>query len=148
MGYQSNRYGVGQYESVERFSSVAGADKLRLIQVMMQGAKDRIARAKGHLQRGETGRKGEQIGRAIQLIDGLRASLDQEAGAELVGNLERLYEYMIRKLLEANLRDDSKLLDEVSSLLGEVKEGWDELVRQAQTVIAAGAADSPADAVR
>jgi flagellar secretion chaperone FliS len=148
MSYQSNRYGVGQYESVERFSSVAGADKLRLIQLMMQGAKDRIARAKGHLQRGETGKKGEQIGRAIQLIDGLRASLDREAGAELVDNLERLYDYMMRKLLEANLKDDSKLLDEVSGLLGEVKDGWDELLRQAQAVIATGDPGAPADAAR
>jgi flagellar secretion chaperone FliS len=148
MSIQDKRYGVGQYESVERFGSVDGADKLRLIQLMMQGAKDRIARAKGHLQRGETGRKGEQIGRAIQLIDGLRASLDRDAGAELVGNLESLYEYMIRKLLEANLKDDIKLLDEVSSLLGEVKEGWDELMRQAQAVMTSGAPSPPADAMR
>lgn len=135
MSNQSNRHGVGRYQSVDRFSAVDGADKLRLIQLMMQGAKERIARAKGHVQRGEISQKGEQIGRAIQLIDGLRASLDMDAGPEIAGNLERLYEYMIRKLLEANLRDDIALLDEVGTLLEEVKTGWDELMTQAQAIL-------------
>ena len=149
MSNQSNRHGVGRYQSVDRFSAVDGADKLRLIQLMMQGAKERIARAKGHVQRGEISQKGEQIGRAIQLIDGLRASLDMETGAEVAGNLERLYEYMIRKLLEANLRDDLELLDEVATLLGEVKAGWDDLMAQAQAILASNDGPAPAaDGVR
>lgn len=143
MSNQRSPYGVGKYQSVDRFSAVAGADKLRLVQLMMQGAKERIARAKGHVQRGEISQKGEQIGRAIALIDGLRASLDKEAGTEIAGNLERLYDYMIRKLLEANVRDDVKLLDEVASLIGEVKAGWDDLMRQAHEIIGTGAAPSP-----
>lgn len=144
MSNQSNPYGVGRYQSVDRFSAVAGADKLRLVQLMMQGAKERIARAKGHVQRGEVSQKGEQIGRAIQLIDGLRASLDRDAGTEIAGNLERLYDYMIRKLLEANLNDDIELLDEVGSLLNEVKAGWDDLMRQAQAIIGGAATPAPA----
>lgn len=140
----SSTSGIGRYQSVERVGAVTGADKLRLIQIMMEGVKERIARAKGHVQRGEIASKGEQIGRAIQLIDGLRASLDPDEGAEIAGNLARLYDYMIRRLLEANLKDDIALLDEVSGLMVEIKTAWDELIRQAQAIVNAQAQPSVA----
>ena len=132
----SHSYGAQQYQSVGNYASVSGADKLKLVQLMMQGALDRIARAKGHLSRGEISAKGEQIGRAIQLIDGLRTSLDLAEGADIAANLERLYEYMMRRLLRANLEDDIAALDEVSGLLGEVREAWDDVLRQSQALVA------------
>jgi flagellar protein FliS len=132
----STSQGIGQYQSVGNYAAVSAADKLRLVQLMMQGAQDRIARAKGHLMRGEISGKGEQIGRAIQLIDGLRASLDRTEGADIAANLDRLYDYMMRRLLQANLQDDAAGLDEVSSLLGEVKGAWEDVVRQSQDVLA------------
>ena len=62
---------------------------------------------------------------AIGIIGGLREALDSERGGELAGNLDRLYEYMIARLVEANTSNDTSLLDEVSALLLEVKSGWD-----------------------
>ena len=103
----STSQGIGQYQSVGNYAAVSAADKLKLVQLMMQGAQDRIARAKGHLLRGEISGKGEQIGRAIQLIDGLRASLDRAEGADIAANLDRLYDYMMRRLLQSNLQDDA-----------------------------------------
>ena len=144
MSSHSGRHGVDQYRTVERVGAVAGADKLRLVQLMMQGAKDRIAHAKGHIQRGEVSKKGEQIGRAIQLIDGLRASLDRDEGADIATNLERLYDYMIRRLLEANVTGDVALLDEIADLIGEVKSAWDELTAQAQALVESGAVQASA----
>ena len=144
MTNETNTNGIGRYQSVGRVGTVTGADKLRLIQIMMEGVKERIARAKGHVERREIASKGEQIGRAIQLVDGLRASLDPEEGGEIAGNLARLYDYMIRRLLEANLKDDIALLDEVAELMEEVKTAWDELIRQAQAIVNAQAQASPA----
>ena len=61
--------------------------------------------------------KGILIGKAIGIIGGRSAKLDSERGGELAGNLDRLYEYMIARLVEANTSNDTSLLDEVSALL-------------------------------
>jgi flagellar protein FliS len=51
--------------------------------------------------------------------------LDTQRGGDIAANLERLYDYMSRTLLKANLENRVDLLKEVSSLLREVKLGWD-----------------------
>ena len=137
MSIPSQGHAVGQYQSIGNYSAVSAADKLRLVQLMMQGVQDRVAKARGHIARGEISSKGEQIGRAIQLIDGLLASLDDAEGGDIARNLAGLYEYMMRRLLVANANDDSDVLDEVSGLMKEVKEAWDEVLHQSESIIAA-----------
>ncbi len=120
--------GLGQYRSVNAYGAANG-DRLQLIQTMLDGAMDRLASARGHVQRQETAAKGEAIGKAIGLIDGLRTSLDKERGGKLAENLDALYDYMMRRLVEANLRDDSTRLDEVAGLLDEIRTGWSAIMR-------------------
>ena len=61
------------------------------------------------------------------LIDNLNASLDLEQGGEIAANLRELYGYACRRLLEANVRNDAAMLDEVAGLLREIKSAWDAL---------------------
>ncbi|MDH5301467.1 MAG: flagellar export chaperone FliS [Gammaproteobacteria bacterium] len=104
----------------------------RLIQMLMEGALDKIAIAKGHMTRKEIKEKGSYISWSISIIEGLRASLDFEKGGEIAANLEALYDYMQRRLVEANLQNDVAMLDEVAGLLKNIKTAWDE-VGQAQS---------------
>ncbi|MBA1146973.1 flagellar export chaperone FliS [Ectothiorhodospiraceae bacterium WFHF3C12] len=120
-----NRAGIAQYQQTHTYSGAAYADPHRLVQMLMEGALERIAQAKGALERGETAAKGERIGKAIGIVEGLRAALDAERGGEIAGNLDGLYEYMARRLLEANLHNDPQRLDEVAGLMREIKEAWD-----------------------
>ncbi|MEH6493209.1 flagellar export chaperone FliS [Halopseudomonas sp.] len=114
-----------QYQTVNVNAQVSEADPHRLIQMLMEGGLQRIAQAKGAMQHGNLALKGEQIGKAVAIIGGLRESLDHQQGGEVAGNLERLYAFMQQRLSEANLRNDAELLDEVTELLREVKAGWD-----------------------
>ncbi len=114
-----------RYGKVSVQTEVESASPHRLIQMLMEGALSRITAAKAHLVRGEIAEKGERIGLAISIIEGLRASLDHEAGGEIAANLDRLYQYMGTRLLEANASNDAEILDEVGSLLLRIKEGWD-----------------------
>lgn len=116
---------VQQYRQIDTQSSIEAATPHRLIQLLMERALAKIGIAKGHLERGEVGEKGRNIGDAIDIINGLQASLNHKANASLSENFDALYAYMMRRLLEANLRDDSSMLDEVSGLLTELKEAWD-----------------------
>jgi len=114
-----------QYQQVGVKAQVTEADPHRLIQMLMQGGLDRIAQARGAMEREAFAEKGVLIGKAINIIGGLRDVLDKEAGGELATNLERLYEYMTMRLFEASRHNDVSKLDEVAKLLGEIKSGWD-----------------------
>lgn len=118
---------VQHYNKVNVSSSVEEASPHRLIQMLMTGALEKIATAKGHMARGEISPKGGNISWAISIIDGLRASLDLESGGEIAQNLDDLYDYMTRRLARANIEDNADILDEVSSLLRSVKSAWDEI---------------------
>lgn len=132
--------GISAYRSIGSGSGVEAASPERLVQMLLDGALERIATAKGHIQRNESARKGEQIGKAISIVEGLRGSLNPEAGA-LSSNLGDLYEYINARLLRANLDDDPVLLDEAAGLLREIKSAWDVLA-----VPAAGGSGSLAPA--
>ena len=106
-------------------TQVADVEPYRSVQMLLQGAMDRIAIAKGHMQRKEIQQKGELISKAISIIDGLQAGLDRESGGAIAGNLDGLYEYMQRQLLKANLENNLTILDEILCLLANIKEAWD-----------------------
>ncbi|MCQ4276328.1 flagellar export chaperone FliS [Stutzerimonas degradans] len=114
-----------QYQQVGVKAQVTEADPHRLIQMLMQGGLDRISQARGAMEREAYPEKGVLIGKAINIIGGLRDVLDKEAGGELATNLERLYEYMTMRLFEASRHNDVSKLDEVAKLLSEIKSGWD-----------------------
>jgi flagellar protein FliS len=92
--------------------------------MLFEGCLQRMAAAKGAILHKEVAIKGENISKAIGILGGLRASLDLNQG-EIAGNLDRLYEYMERRLVEANLKNDDAIIDEVSGLLRDVKSAWD-----------------------
>ncbi|MCY1289570.1 Flagellar secretion chaperone FliS [compost metagenome] len=114
-----------QYQRVSVQSEVFEASPHRLIQMLMQGGLERIAQARGAIERKSISEKGELIGKAISIIGGLREPLDHQVGGELSQNLDSLYEYMTLRLIEANRESDIAKLDEVSGLLREVKSAWD-----------------------
>lgn len=114
-----------QYRQTGVLSEIAVAEPYRIIQLLFEGALERIAVGRGAMTQGNVAKKGEQIGKAINIIDGLRGVLDHDKGGELAERLDALYEYMSYQLLQANLNDDPALLDEVTSLLREIKSGWD-----------------------
>ena len=123
---------LASYNNVAKEMSVQGASSHRLIQMLLEGALMRIAGAEGYMRRREVAAKGEQISLAISIIDGLRDSLDMEKGGEIAYNLDMLYDYMIRKLLQANVNDDLSMLEEVRVLLRQIKEAWDVLAEPSQ----------------
>lgn len=129
---------LGQYRNTDAWGATSG-DRIQLILHMMDGVLDRIALARGHMRRKEVSAKGEAIGRAIRLIDGLRAALDRQQGGGLADNLEQLYDYMARRLAEANLRNDEKPLDEVARLMDELRDGWGQLAQTGNPAAATGA---------
>jgi flagellar secretion chaperone FliS len=114
-----------QYQTVNTQAQAMEASPHRLVQMLMEGGLTRLAQARGAMERDQTALKGELIGKTIGIIGGLREGLNLEQGGEVAVNLDSLYEYMVARLLEANLKNEAAPLDEVAGLLRNVKTGWD-----------------------
>lgn len=114
-----------QYQAVGVHGGVMDASPHRLVQMLMEGVLDKIAQAKGNIIRDEVAEKGINITKAINILASLRSCLNLELGGEIAQNLDHLYDYMIRQLMIANSKKDESLLDEVSSLMVDIKASWD-----------------------
>jgi flagellar protein FliS len=115
---------LAAYSSAQAHGGVAAADPHRLIVMLMDGALERIATARGCLTRGETAEKARLINRTVSIIGELRSSLDPKAGGQVATNLGELYDYMSRRLLKATAENRVELLDEVAKLLHEIRTAW------------------------
>ncbi len=118
---------LAQYQKINKESEVNGASPHRLIQLLMEGALSRLAQAKSALEKEDIPTKGLLLGKTISILSGLQASLDKKVGGETADGLDKLYDYMQRRLLEANMKNDIDMIDEVAGLLSTVKTGWDEI---------------------
>ena len=131
MSIAGARHALNKYNQNAVQIGVESATPHRLIQMLMEGALSKIAAAKGHMERGEIQPKGERVGGAIAILEALKASLDVDKGGEIAQNLDDLYTYMARRLIEAHAANDSTVLDEVSDLLKQIKEAWEAIAEHA-----------------
>lgn len=125
MTYGKKRSGAAQYGKVAAESEAGYANQHRLVQMLMEGALDKVATAKGCIERNDLAGKSRQISWAMSIVSGLRTSLDMETGGPIAANLDDLYEYMTRRLIDASTQNDTDALTEVGDLMLEIKGAWD-----------------------
>ncbi|MGF1547923.1 MAG: flagellar export chaperone FliS [Thiotrichales bacterium] len=123
-----NRYATAAnaYQQVGNYSNALASDPHKLVDMLYGGALEKIARAKGHLARNEIAAKGRCITQAIDIVVELKAGL-RPAGGEISQNLDALYDYMQRRLFEANRTSDVTLLEEVAGLIDGLRGAWNNI---------------------
>ena len=120
--------GAASYAQVGLQSDVLSASPHRLIVLLFQGADTAIGTALVHLKDGNVAEKGRAISKALDIVNnGLLAALDRDQGGLLVDQMAALYDYIARKLLKANLQNDSEALLEARRLLSELASAWNEV---------------------
>ncbi|MBB1390753.1 flagellar export chaperone FliS [Shewanella sp. SG44-6] len=119
------RGSMQSYRKVSVDSNMAVATPHRIIQMLLAGALERLAQAKLAIVNGDIANRGVLIGKAIGIVNGLNGSLNMDAGADVAANLTQLYDYMLRRMSEANINNDPQAIDDVVSILKTIKEGWD-----------------------
>ena len=115
---------MSAYKQLGLKSSVEGASAHQLIAMLLKGAMDKLGEAKRHLEHANYAEKGKSVSRAIAIIEYLRASLEPGGDPAFSEKLADLYDYMERRIFEANSRNDEQGFVEVQGLLREVEEGW------------------------
>jgi flagellar protein FliS len=123
--FGAKQSGVNAYAKVGMETGVTSASPHKLIVMLFDGAIVSVNAAIMHMKAGNIPEKGAAISKAMMIIDsGLRAALDKKAGGEIAEGLDALYEYMGARLLQANLKNQVDILEEVQRLLGELRGAW------------------------
>jgi len=115
------------YKMVGQVGRVDYANQVELVQMLFSALLESMSEAEGHMQRGSVELKCKSIARADKIVQGLRITLDHERGGELARNLDALYEYVSRRLLHANLRNDVESLREARGLMADISSAWEML---------------------
>ena len=123
--FGSPKRGVGAYATVGLETGVAAASPQKLVVMLYDGVIVALLSAINHIKSSNIAAKGASISKAITIIDnGLRASLDKKAGGEIAENLDALYDYMSRRLLQANIKNDISIIQEIHGLMSNLREAW------------------------
>lgn len=111
-------------------SRILSAGPMELVRMLYQTAAGSVRDARRHLEAGDVLARSRAISKASQVLLELTASLDFERGGEIAPRLARLYDYMLRRLTDANFRQADAPLAEVLALLATLSEGWDSIQSQ------------------
>ena len=117
------------YEDDALKAAVYGASPVGLVVFLYEGAIKAINQAGYAIEAQRYDEKARLVSKTIDIIDGLRESLDLQQGSDAANNLNDLYIYMKQRLSIANLKNDLEILAEVRRLLETILPAWQELNR-------------------
>jgi len=117
------------YHRVGVETAVSQADPHQLVGLLFDRLLQAIAVARGAMRQSQVAIKGENISKAIRIIDeGLKSSLNLQQGGDIATNLNGLYGYCLARLAYANLQNDEKALDDVIGVIEPIADGWKKMV--------------------
>lgn len=105
-------------------AKVMSATPVELVRMLYRRAIEAVGAARRRLAEGDIRARSREISRAMEITVELAGALDRKQGGEVAVRLAALYDYIGRRLLEANLRQDDGALAEAERLLVTLEEGW------------------------
>lgn len=114
-----------------RKTQIETADQGKLLLMLYDGALRFLGHARQALLEKDLEGANNKLVRVQDIVAELMASLDLEAG-EVAVSLFRLYEYMHYLLVQANIKKDVGPLDQVESMLAELRDTWKEVLGSGQ----------------
>lgn len=134
-----NSRATSAYQRISVETSMHTIDQHQLVSLLLDGVLSAIATARGAMARGDVAAKCNGISKAVRILEeGLMTALDREAGGELARNLEAVYDYSLRRLIQANAHNDDAMLQEVSHLIEPIAQGWKDMKKNNEAANEAG----------
>ena len=116
---------IDQYRRVDTLTAVSQADPHGLVTLLFDGAIAAVMQARHAIASSDTPTKLTSISKAMRIVDeGLKASLQSDTDNGLAANLHALYDHIVGRLLEANVRNTEAPLQEASQMLAELRDAW------------------------
>jgi flagellar protein FliS len=107
-----------------RQQSVLTATPGQLVVMLYDGAVRFLHQAAYAMREGNVAVSGNRLQRAEAILDELLATLDLEKGDVIASRLQGIYVFCLRHLMEARLERSPEMIEQVSELLGELRESW------------------------
>ncbi|MBZ0225824.1 MAG: flagellar export chaperone FliS [Comamonas sp.] len=121
-------HATSMYQRIDIETSMHTMDQHQLVSLLLGGVLSSVATARGALARGDIPTKCAGIGKAVRILEeGLMTALDHEQGGEVAASLGAVYDYALRRLIQANASNDDAMLEEVSRLIEPIAQGWNEI---------------------
>ncbi|WP_371192677.1 flagellar export chaperone FliS [Glaciecola sp. SC05] len=123
---------INAYKKGTLKQDIINADPHKLTLMLMQGALDKLAYAKGCIERNDLKGRAEHVSKATAIFINLRDTLDLEVGGEFSENLYSLYNYFIEKLSSLSSENGVDIISEVSELFHPIKTAWAQIPEEAK----------------
>lgn len=111
-----------------RRTKVLTADPKRLVLMCYEGTIDSLKIGKQQIAQKDYEGKARALTKAQDIINELLCALDYEKGGSIAKNLDSLYNYMLRRIIHVDLKNDLRAVDEVIGMLTELKAAWEEIL--------------------
>lgn len=111
-----------------RRTEIETASPAKLLLMLYDGAIRRLDRARRCIDTADMAGAHDHLVRTQDIILELMLSLDWDVGGEIPARLHSLYDFMYRRLVEANIRKDTLPINEVLSLLEQLRQTWSEVI--------------------
>jgi flagellar protein FliS len=125
-----------QAQQAYRDSAILTAPPERLLVMLYDGANRFLIQAATALRSGDLSAMNDRLRRAEAIITELRQTLDMSQG-EVASNLESIYSFCQRLLLESRLKRDPEPIEQVAKLLRELRDAWDQAAAKSCTPVTA-----------
>jgi flagellar protein FliS len=119
-----------------RDSAILTAPPERLVVMLYDGANRFLLQGAAAMRSGDLTVTNDRLRRAEAIVTELRQTLDMSAG-EVATNLDSIYSFCQRLLLEARLKRDAEKVDHVAKLLRDLRDAWDEAASKSCTPVTA-----------
>lgn len=116
--------GINAYRHAHTTAAAQYADSIQLTQMLFSALLESLAEAEGHMSRNDFEKKASSLSRANKILLGLQGSLDFNKGKELATNLSDIYDYSMRRLLHASVKNDITILLEIKAIISEIDSAW------------------------
>lgn len=131
--YTQSRFAANAYANVGLETGVVAASPHQLIIMLYEGAELSVRMAIKHMNDGDLNKKSAAISKASSIIlEGLRSALDTQKGGGIALQLDALYDYMIKRLMLAHIKNETAPLEEVLGLLRELHGAWQQITPSSQ----------------
>jgi flagellar protein FliS len=119
-------HGIHAYRQVQ----VETRSPLELVVMLYDGALASLEQANKAFAAGDVKARGAAISKTLAIVGALREGLDMDAGGDIAIELERLYDYMSRRLLDVTVKRDATAIDETHKLLAGLRDAWQQIATQ------------------
>jgi len=113
-----------------KHTDIQTANKSGLVLMCYEKAIENFLIAKNCLAQKEHAKKAKATQKGLAIVNELQCCLDFEKGGQIARNLDSIYNYIHRRLLEGDARNDGSALDETIRLLKELHEAWEAVIHQ------------------